>query len=53
MNTRKASEGKWLFKEGTFAKEISSFGDISSWEEVDETFKAEWEKDHPVDEPEL
>lgn len=49
MNTKKASEGKWLFNVETFAKEVSSFGDLSHWSEVSEDEKVQWELEHPIE----
>ena len=53
MNTIIAKEGMWLFNGESFAKKVSGFGDLSKWEEVTEDFKAQWEIEHPVEEPDI
>ena len=52
MNTIQAKEGKWLFNGESFVKKVSGFGDLSDWKEVSDTYKAQWEAEHPVELPE-
>lgn len=51
MNTLQAKEGKWLFNGETFVHKVSGFGDLSAWQEVDDAYKAQWDADHPIDNP--
>ena len=53
MNTIIAKEGMWLFNGESFVKKVSGFGDLSKWEEVTTDFKAQWEIEHPIEEPDI
>ena len=53
MNTIIAKEGMWLFNGESFAKKVSGFGNLSKWEEVTEDFKAQWDIEHPIEEPDI
>ena len=49
MNTLIAQDGMWLFNGESFARQVSGFGDLSKWEEVNNDFKTQWEAKHPVE----
>lgn len=58
MNTRTASEGKWLTQSSLeeeqnriFVKQVAGFGDLDTlFTEWTDSEKAAWEEEHPVEE---
>ena len=61
MNTRKAPKGKWLTQatlenedNRIFVKEVSGFGDLDAlFTLYTDEQKAQWEEEHPQEEPNI